>query len=118
MAQTDPKTVDVANIETFRVLAAAIGNTSRVLADFDRQDRSQGRCLAEIAHQRSWYEFTVLVRDSYPWQEGQEFESRAKNALDAGISLERTIKVAEELHPGISEEKQQLENTTRSRPRA
>jgi hypothetical protein len=36
MAQTDQKTVDMVNIEKFRVLAAAIGNTSRLLADFDR----------------------------------------------------------------------------------
>ena len=118
MVQTDQKTVDVANIEKFRVLTAAIGNTSRALAEFDRQDSSEARCLAEISHQRSWYEFTVLVRDSYPWQEGQEYEARAQNALEAGKSLERTAQVAERLYPGISEGKQQLESQERSRPRA
>ena len=118
MGQTDQKTVDLVNIERFRVLAAAIGNTSRALANFDRQDSSQERCLAEIAHQRSWHEFTVLVRDSYPWQEGPEFEARARNASESVKSLERTIQVVEGLYPGTSDGNQQPENKTRSRPRA
>ena len=118
LEQGDQKTVAAANIEKFRVLATAIGNTSRVLADFDRQDSSEARCLAEIAHQRSWYEFTVLVRDSYPWQEGQEYEARVQNALEARNSLERTVLVAEGLYPGISEGKPLLESQERCRPRA
>lgn len=105
------------NMERFRDLAAAIGITSGELARFDCLDVSRERCLAEIAHQRSWSEFTSHTRDTYPWQEGPEFEARAENAVAASKSLERVVRIALERYPDINETETTQSKTHSKRPR-
>ena len=89
-------------INRFRELAAAIVISSKNLRRFQPQDYSKERCLAEIANQRSWYDLSVHIRDTYPWKSGPEYDARVENSLAAGKALERVIAIVEGLHPGLS----------------
>lgn len=83
--------------ERLRVLISAIEVASQGRARFAVHDHSEARCLAEIAYQRSWYEFASHLCKSFHRRDGTISDATAEKA-----SLDRAIRIAEGLHPGFA----------------
>lgn len=83
--------------ERLRDLISAIGVASQGRARFAVHDHSEARCLAEIAYQRSWYEFASHLCKSFHRPDGTISDATAEKA-----SLDRAIRIAEGLHPGFA----------------